>query len=203
MNSGPPRCRWPASSIASQSTSSGPVGARWRRRRGTPGASRRGGSAARSPTSATSSRRTSSERVDAVALEQRHEHVAERVGPDRAGASARRRRAWPARARCRPPLPAAVMRISSTSAPPWPSGIASTGRTSTSRTCTPMQTIALHRAGLVRPVAASTRRRRPRASRCVARRAPAARRSPRRASTRVAAHSSSSVARTAPARSAP
>ena len=38
-----------------------------------------------------------------------------------------------------PAEPAAVMRISSTSSPPWPSGIASTGRTSTSSTCTPTQ----------------------------------------------------------------
>ncbi len=37
-----------------------------------------------------------------------------------------------------PAAPAAVMRISSTSSPPWPSGITSTGRASTSSTCTPM-----------------------------------------------------------------
>src|SRR5215208_2661117 len=35
-------------------------------------------------------------------------------------------------------VPAGVMRISSTSCPPWPSGIASTGRASTSTTCTPI-----------------------------------------------------------------
>ena len=107
---------------------------RWRRRRGTPAASRRGGSAARCGglrLVAAHEQRA----VDAVALEQRDQHVAERVGPDRAGAAhlgaeLGQHSAVP------PAVPAAVMRISSTSAPPWPSGIASTGRTSTSRTCT-------------------------------------------------------------------
>ena len=37
-----------------------------------------------------------------------------------------------------PAEPAGVTRISSTSWPPWPSGISSTGRTRTSSTCTPM-----------------------------------------------------------------
>ena len=37
-----------------------------------------------------------------------------------------------------PAEPAGVTLISSTSWPPWPSGISSTGRTSTSSTCTPM-----------------------------------------------------------------
>ena len=52
-----------------------------------------------------------------------------------------------------PAEPAAVIRISSTSVPPWPSGIASTGRASTSTTCTPSaMTFTLRPPG--RPVAA-------------------------------------------------
>ena len=51
-----------------------------------------------------------------------------------------------------PAEPAAVIRICSTSAPPWPSGIASTGRTSTSSTCTP---IATARIGAAHPAPAA------------------------------------------------
>ena len=64
-----------------------------------------------------------------------------------------------------PADPAAVMRISSTSSPPWPSGIASTGRTSTSSTCTPIAErphLVAHRSSStlrVRAVAARQRRR--------------------------------------------
>ena len=145
--------------------------------------------------------------VDAVALEQGEQHVAGRVGADRAGALHLRRRASRARAPCRRPSPPAVIRISSTSSPPWPSGIASTGRTSTSSTCTPMRRSPSSRRSslLVRPGAScrSRARARPRPPPGAApRRARAARRSRRRASrpctpTRAAARSSSAVGRVA------
>ena len=50
-----------------------------------------------------------------------------------------------------PAEPAAVIRISSTSWPPWPSGIASTGRTSTSSTCTPSAIAFIRSASFVCP----------------------------------------------------
>ena len=99
-----PRCRW-----------------RWRRRRGRRAASRRDGSAARWPRSAPPSRRTSSAVSTPSRREQVEQHVAERVGPDRPGAAdlgaelGQRDRRPAGR-------PGAVIRISSTSWPPWPCG---------------------------------------------------------------------------------
>jgi hypothetical protein len=81
MNSGPPRCRCVASPIASQSTSSGPYDAfaptTW--------------NAGREPSGRIGRTLadvwTSSRRSSAVALKQREQHVAGRVGADRAGAA--------------------------------------------------------------------------------------------------------------------
>ena len=136
MNSGPPRWRNPAAAIASHGASSGPyvpfAPTTWNAGRDPSGrigstladvctCERRRSSEVSTPSrssSATSMSPTGSAPI-APALE------TEAPSRDRTSAN--------------PPAdPAAVIRISSTSCPPCPSGIASTGRTSTSRTCTPI-----------------------------------------------------------------
>src|SRR5436305_760898 len=136
MNSGPPRWRWVAAAMSSQGASSGPYVAfaptTW--------------NAGRSPVGRigrtladvwTSARRTSSE----VSTPSRSSSRSS-MSPTGSVPTAPALRAFApslARTSDAPPAdPAAVILISSTSWPPCPSGISSTGRTSTSRTCTPI-----------------------------------------------------------------
>ena len=204
MNSGPPRCRCVAASISAGGRRPGRR-CRWRRSRGRPAARRR---ADRQHAGGGLHVVAAHEQrgVDAVALEQGEQHVADRVAADRA----RARTSAPSFASVSavpPAEPAAVMRISSTSSPPWPSGIASTGRTSTSSTCTPIAS-ALIASVIVFLVPCAwcrscARPRRPPPPRAARRRARAARRAPPRASrrcrpTRAAASSSTAASRSRP-----
>ena len=105
----------------------------------------------------TSSRRTSSEGSTPPSSSRRVQHVAQHVGAD--GARAADLRPSLASVSAVPPAePAAVIRISSTSAPPWPAGISSTGRARMSATCTPIA-IALTAPPSSVPVSALQRRR--------------------------------------------